>query len=136
LARVALVGSQALLIVFAAANWRKPGFWALGLGLILNFLVIVLNGGLMPISPHLLERYLGPSSTGLWQVGERMGYSKDIILPISETRLWWLSDRFTLPEWSPYKVAFSVGDIIIGLGAFLLFWSLGGPEKSPEGGQQ
>jgi hypothetical protein len=38
--------------------------------------------------------------------------------------LWWLSDRFLVPQWSPYRVTFSLGDIFISLGAFWLLWRL------------
>jgi hypothetical protein len=128
-ARVALVSSQAVLIAFAWLNRKAPGFWALGLGLLLNFTVIVLNGGLMPISPEIIAHFGVDASSGLYQVGERLGNEKDILLPISETRLWWLSDRFVPPTWIPYRVAFSIGDIFIGVGSFLLFWSMGGPQE-------
>lgn len=129
-ARIALVGSQALLIVFAWLNRKAKGFWALGIGLILNFAVIVLNGGLMPISPETVERLA--RGAGSWEVGERLGHTKDLILPVAQTYLSWLSDRFTLPDWIPYRVAFSVGDIIIGFGAFWLLWSLGGSQRQQE----
>ena len=128
--KVFLVSSQALLLLFAWLNRKAPGFWLLGIGLLLNFIVITLNGGMMPISPVIVEKYLADAPSGTWTIGERLGASKDIILPIAETRLWWLSDRFTLPDWMNYPVAYSLGDIFIWLGAFFLFWSLGAPQTN------
>jgi hypothetical protein len=71
LAVAALVGSQALFLVFAWFNRNQPGFWLLGLGLALNLLVITLNGGLMPISPETVAQLVpdalprpGRSGTG------------------------------------------------------------------------
>jgi hypothetical protein len=131
-ASVALVSSQALLLIFAWYNRKEPGFWALGLGLLLNLGVIVLNGGLMPISPETIAHYYPDLPLSRWVVGSRLGMTKDIILAAAQTRLWWLSDRFTLPVWVPYQVAFSLGDLLIALGAFLFFWSLGGPSIQPK----
>ncbi len=126
LAAAALVGSQFLLMVFAWFNRSKPGFWDLGLGLALNLLVITLNGGLMPISPEtviLLSPNAPPDS---WGLNQRLWEGKDIVLPVDATRLWWLSDCLLLPTWMPTQVAFSIGDILIALGAFWLMWASGG----------
>jgi hypothetical protein len=128
-AEAALVGSNILLLVFAAINIRKPGFWVLSLGLLLNFLAIVLNGGLMPVSPTTLSHVFPSTPIDHWQVGTRLVYSKEIILPASATRLWFLADRFTIPQWIPNTVAFSYGDALISLGAFWILWSLGGQVK-------
>lgn len=131
LAAVALVGSQMLLLTFAWLNRHQPGFRVLGLGLALNFLVITLNGGLMPISPERVAHLAPNARAGSWQVGSRLGTGKDIVLPITTTHLWWLSDCLLLPTWFPHRVAYSPGDVLIAGGAFWLLWTLGGAEHMP-----
>ncbi len=129
-ASIALISSQSLLLIFAWLNRKQNAFWVLGIGLILNLLVIVLNGGFMPVSPDTLAR-ISPSNTPLqWPVGSRVGVSKDILLSPAKMRLAWLSDRFLLPAWFAYPVAFSLGDVFIAGGAFWLLWSAGRSEKS------
>lgn len=129
-APVILISSQVLLLVFVWLNRKQPGFWLLGAGLLMNFLVIVLNGGLMPISPEAVRKIYPNVPESAWSVGRRLGNGKDIVLPVSATRLWFLSDRLVTPEWLHYPVAFSVGDVLVALGAFWLLWSLGGENKS------
>lgn len=127
-APVILVSSQILLLLFAWLNRKQPGFWLLGTGLLLNFLVIVLNGGLMPISPETVRVLYPDVPESRWQVGRRLGNGKDIVLEAAATRLTFLSDRFLLPDWLQYQVAFSAGDVLIALGAFWLLWTLGGQQ--------
>lgn len=128
-AAVILVGSQVLLLLFAWANRRHRAFWWLGLGLLLNLLVIVLNGGLMPVSPETLSHLIANSNPEDWPVGQRFGTSKDIILPEQETRLAWLSDRFLSPAWLPPPSAFSLGDVLIAIGAFWFLWQAGAVQQ-------
>lgn len=123
-----LVSSQVILLGFVWLNRKVAGFWLLGLGLLLNFLVIVLNGGLMPISPETVRKIYPHAPESSWQVYERLGSGKDIVLPVSETQLWFLSDRFVLPDWMNYQVAFSAGDVFIAIGALWLLWNLGGDQ--------
>ena len=132
-AALALVSSQALLLVFAWFNRRRPGVWMLGLGLALNLTVIALNGGLMPISPETVT-YLAPNALPhTWQLGHRLGTGKDVVLAVASTRLWWLSDHFVLPDGSPYRVAYSFGDMLIAGGAFWFLWALGGDPSARRG---
>lgn len=119
LVAMGLVGSQCVLLVFVWLNRHTPYLLLLGLGLFLNMAVIVANGGLMPISPEMAHTLTG----GEWLPGQRFGLSKDMVLSVSDTRLWRLSDRFLLPI-PGYYVAYSLGDIFIALGAFLFLYSL------------
>lgn len=129
LASVVLVSSQVLLVGFALVNFSQPGVWALGIGLAANLLAIVSNGGWMPISPETVRLILPSLPNDFPLANRRLGLSKDWIIPTDEMNLAWLSDRFTLPGWVPYQVAFSFGDVIISIGAILLLWSLSDPDN-------
>jgi len=93
----------------------------------MNLLVILANKGWMPISPGTVSRLVPETTSPTWKIGHRLGFSKDIVLPIKETRLWRLSDIFLLPNGSPVQVAYSAGDILIALGTIWLLWAMGGP---------
>ena len=125
MAAAALVSSQVLLLLFAWHNRQHASFRMMGIGLTLNLLVIALNGGLMPISPQTASWLVPSRPESAWLVGERLGGTKDIVLPATATRLPWLSDRFILPAPTPWRAAFSLGDVFIGAGAFHLLGALG-----------
>lgn len=124
-ASIALISSQILLLLFAGLNFlhrsfrNRLGFGLLGIGLALNLTVILLNGGLMPISPEKVTRLVPDAPAGSWEIGSRLGTGKDIVLPIQQMHLWWLSDYFYL-ELPGRDVVFSLGDVVIATGAFLV----------------
>jgi hypothetical protein len=128
LVSILLVSSLIILLIFSLLNIRKISFWPISLGFFLNFLVILLNGGFMPISPETVQKLI-PNREDAWVIGQRLGYGKDIVLSPEMTRLPILSDRFMLPDWINYPIAFSLGDILIAFGVVWLLWMLGGNGK-------
>lgn len=111
--------SYPLLLIFIWRNRRLPGTWLLGVGVILNLLVIAANGGFMPISPDTLVGLRPSTAPYQWETGYHRYHSKGIILARSDTSLWGLSDIFVIPPPFPLPTAFSVGDVFIAAGAFL-----------------
>jgi len=122
IAAIILVSSQVLLLIFVWKNLHLSGFRILSFGLVINLVVIALNGGLMPISPETIHRLSPDAVITTADIGTRLGSSKDILTSVVDTRLWFLSDRFVMPNWIPNRVAFSLGDIFIAIGAFWLLW--------------
>jgi hypothetical protein len=117
--------SHLLLLGFVWRNWRLPGIQIVGLGVICNLLVILVNGGFMPITPQTLVQINPGSSLAQWPVGFHYGYSKDIILFRQGTSLWILSDLLVVPPPFPWPTAFSLGDLIMAVGIVVLLQSPG-----------
>ena len=115
----ALVVSSLLLLPVIWRNRRSPGLALIGLGLALNLVVMVANGGFMPITPEAVARIEHEHSIVQLNGVERMSGSKGIVLPREETVLWVLSDIFIIPPPFPVASAFSLGDALVAVGAFI-----------------
>jgi len=125
LAALSLSASLLVFLAFVWINRELPGMPVLLAGLLLNLAVMTANGGWMPISPETASRLIGGDATKVFTLGARFG-QKDILLRVQDMNLGFLADRFLLPAWFPYQVAFSAGDIMIAGG---IFWLLARPAK-------
>jgi hypothetical protein len=108
--------SMALLTLWVAGNWRIPGMLIMATGLLMNFAAITTNGGHMPVSSASV-RYSGSIS--------RYESSADHIVNNSimiddQVRLWLLTDIFAVPQAIPFANVYSIGDILLTLGASIL----------------
>lgn len=129
LRRALFVTSYALLLFFVARNLRRPGIVIIGAGLLLNFIAIVANEGLMPITTEtILKTGPVPQDT---VVGEWLPGSKDVLLNQDDVRLWFLTDRFTWNAISSFIRAFSVGDVVITAGLIVTIFDLLAPRVRP-----
>jgi hypothetical protein len=115
-----LLATYGGLIGFLLLNRRLPGAGFLLLGAGLNAAVMAANGGYMPITPEALARS-GHEGQIVTRDGSLFVYgSKDIVLEAEDTRLGFLSDVFGIPEELPFSATFSLGDVLIGLGAAVM----------------
>jgi hypothetical protein len=105
--------SLLLLLVALVYNYRLPGMSVITLGFFSNFIAIALNGGYMPASPTALQ------TAGMTMLlpGE---ISSNSIGMGPETVLFFLSDVFALPRGFIFPNVFSIGDIVIAIGAVIL----------------
>ena len=116
------LSSYALLLVFLVLNYRVFPLLVLGMGSLLNLLVITLNHGYMPSSLTALARAGSKAIADHLLAGDTYG---NVVRMSERTRFNLLGDRFYLPHWVPFATAFSLGDLIIGLGLiWLIVWGM------------
>ncbi len=93
--------------VFVWLNRSVPGLLMIGLGAASNGVAIALNGGTLPASAQALRR-AGRLTSNTEFVNSGM---------VQHPRLWFLGDVFATPASWPLPNVFSIGDLIIVLGA-------------------
>lgn len=106
-----LVGSYGLLIAFAWVNRRLPALWLVMVGLVLNILVIAVNGG-MPVSANALET-AGARAEDLLGAGTAKHHlmgPRDTLTP--------LGDVIGIPQ--PVGAVISIGDALLYAGVAVL----------------
>jgi hypothetical protein len=104
------VASYLPLLAFFVINRRIWAMPVIALGTVANLVVICANGGVMPASAAAF-RAAGMAAT-------THGFANST--PVAHARLAWLGDIFATPARIPLHNVFSVGDVLITLGAALV----------------
>ena len=108
LASALWVASYGLLLVGAVLNRRITGVPIVAFGMCLNLAAILANRGTMPVTPEAMH---DAGRTALTQANSTAS---------SSPRLSWLIDRWAAPDWIPFANVFSVGDVVIAVGAVVI----------------
>lgn len=116
-----------LLFVFVFMNHRLPGIKTSGLGIFFNALAIFTNGGHMPASFHALTITAPEFSKKL--VSEGAYYNSEFINEL--TNFPYLCDIFYTPAWLPLSNVFSIGDVFISIGTFILVLKVMSSQQKP-----
>lgn len=114
------MSSHLLLLATVWLNRHLPGVKVIGLGLLLNLTVMAANGGWMPVAPDAVVKVGHTGLVPSLETGTRVYSSKNIILPAEQTKLRFLSDIFILARPFPIPTIFSIGDVFVAAGIFLL----------------
>ena len=112
LKKALLVLSYVLLLWALSRNFHLWSIRILALGTVLNFVAIVANGGLMPVSPEA-RLQAGMPVIGQLGFGKVLPEGTGILLAVDQTNLWVLSDIIPI---SLVGGVFSPGDVIIAAG--------------------
>jgi len=115
LKKALLVLSYVLLLWVLSCNLQSRGMYIVLLGTLLNFLAIIANGGLMPVSPEA-RLWAGKPTLGESGLGKVLPEGTGILLPIDQTNLWLLSDIIPI---NFIHIVISIGDILIAIGLLI-----------------
>jgi hypothetical protein len=118
---VAHIGTYGFAAVFVLLNFRTPGVLVVALGGLSNFIAISANGGVMPASKSALA-YAGLEDTP-GQFASSAG--------LADPHLLWLGDVFAVPASWPVSNVYSIGDVLILAGAFVLLHVACGSRIAP-----
>lgn len=114
-------------LVFLWMNRNQTGFTLIFIGVLLNFIVMALNGGRMPVSPEAAS-ILDPFFIEALQNGL---YGKHELITAS-TKLALLGDIIPLSAPYPKEQVISIGDVIMNIGVFFFIQKLMVKQKMKE----
>ena len=106
-----LIFSYLLLTFALIVNRRQLGFMVATIGILLNLVVISINGG-MPVSAS------GFNESEIFRLESEIDGVH--ILLGGATRLPWLADIIPIPLPSPLGGLASIGDVVLGVGMFII----------------
>lgn len=109
-ARVFFPLTHAVILGVAWINRDLDGMWLVAAGAALNLIVMMANGGFIPVTPEALVRAGLAEDTQSIVPNTRVATSKGFILPKDESTLWWLGDVIALRF---IRTIISVGDVLI-----------------------
>lgn len=107
--------SYCLLFVGIYFNCSRFPFKLIMLGTFLNFLVIIFNGGQMPVSQEAMIRAGITEDLNALLKGEIITHT----VIAKDTVLKFLGDIFILPKPYPRPKVFSLGDVFMAVGVFI-----------------
>ncbi len=102
------LGAYPLGVAFLWVNREIPGFKVIALGAAMNFAAIAANGGIMPAADHAVALAGLPTDWGGL-------YANSAVIPHPSMLV--LGDIFAVPSNLPYANVFSIGDLIVVIGA-------------------
>lgn len=105
--------SMLIVAAWVGLNWRIPGMAIMAAGLLFNTLAIAANGGYMPVAPES-ARFAGRIEN---YATEGQPISNNSIATDEQVRLWILTDILALPKEVPFANVFSLGDVLLTVGA-------------------
>jgi hypothetical protein len=117
------LGTYALGCWYLLANLRIPGVWVVAAGASANVVALTANGGVMPASARAL------STAGLRTAS--VGFMNSMVVP--HARLSFLGDVFAVPRSWPLANVFSVGDVLLVVGALVVAHRLCRPDNPAAG---
>jgi hypothetical protein len=118
------VASTLAVLAVLLRNIRMLGFPVIAVGAGLNLLAIASNGGYMPSSPEAWQALNGVASLPV-------AHYTNSALASSATAFPYLGDILVLPRPFPFANVFSLGDVLIGLGAvFFLVITMRRPSEA------
>ena len=119
--------SLAVLIAWTIWHVRElPGIWMVGVGMTMNLVVVLANGGRMPVISQAALRF-GPrelADQGVWAQYAVMG---------PDTRLNWLADWILVPRplGIVFPQAYSPGDLVSLVGLTVVMFLITRPRHRP-----
>ena len=114
------IASYAAAAVFFWLNRQVRGLLVVGLGAAANLLAIAANSGVMPTSQWAI------TTAGLVNDSDAFQNSR----AFGESRLLFLGDVFAIPSGWPLANVFSIGDVILLVGAFVVMRAACGTRSS------
>ncbi|AOT70011.1 DUF5317 domain-containing protein [Geosporobacter ferrireducens] len=107
--------TYSLLAYVLLVNRKEKGFLLILLGVLLNFAVIMANGGRMPVDAGWIDKDLYPVTMAVLESGKDLTHS----MMDDHTRMRFLGDIIHLKKPYPLPKSLSIGDLWMMLGIFI-----------------